>query len=437
VEPREARAWLDAHSNLERKVGVPAGSRRRLSPEPLSRMESLVELLGSPQLQYPAIHITGTNGKTTVARITTGLLVAAGLSVGTDTSPYLERFNERISWNGEPIPDEELDRILVEIAEIEPLLGDRPSYFEIVNSVALEWFADVAVDVAVIEVGLGGAWDSTNVVDGQVAVVTNVQLDHTEYLGPTRRDIATEKAGIVKPGSTLVLGETDPDLVPIFTAREQERLLLRDLDFGLRANALAVGGRLVDLFTPYGEYEDVFLPLHGAHQGDNAAAALAAAESFLGRGLGRDLVVEAFASVESPGRLEVVATHPLVVIDGTKNIAGAHAVRDALAEEFPRTDRTWVVGVLRQKDAREMLDALGVAPTDRVIACRPEIPRARDPEEVADAARELGVPAERVQVVARVADAVHVAVDTIHADGQVVVAGSLYVAGPARTALVP
>ena len=157
----EIREWLDSHINLERRVGVPSGLRRRLSPEPLSRMEHLVELLGSPQLQYPAIHITGTNGKTSVARMTTALLVAVGLSVGTDTSPYLERFNERISWNGTPIDDDDLDRILTLVADVEPLLGDRPTYFEIINAAALEWFADIAVDVAVIEVGLGGRWDST------------------------------------------------------------------------------------------------------------------------------------------------------------------------------------------------------------------------------------------------------------------------------------
>jgi dihydrofolate synthase/folylpolyglutamate synthase len=436
VEPREARAWLDTHINLEQKVGVPAGSRRRLSPEPLSRMESLVELLGSPQLQYPAIHITGTNGKTSVARMTTALLVAAGLSVGTDTSPYLERFNERIAWNGDPIPDEELDRILVHIADVEPLLSGRPSYFEIVNSAALEWFADVAVDVAVIEVGLGGAWDSTNVVDGRVAVVTNVELDHVEYLGTTRAEIAAEKAGIVKPGATLVLGETDRELAPIFVERDPARVLMRGIDFGVRANVLALGGRVVDLFTPYAAYSDVFLPLHGAHQGDNAAAALAAAESFLDRALGHDVVKAAFASVESPGRLEVVGHHPLVVIDGTKNVAGARAVRVALDEEFPDTERTWVIGVLRQKDAREMLEALGVTEADRVVCCRPEIPRARDPEEVADAARALRVPAARIAVVDRVADAVRHAVATTPPDGQVIVAGSLYVAGPARTALV-
>src|SRR5689334_343323 len=276
----EIREWLDSHINLERRVGVPSGSRRRLSPEPLSRMEHLVELLGSPQLQYPAIHITGTNGKTSVARMTTALLVAVGLSVGTDTSPYLERFNERISWNSAPIGDDDLDRILTLVADVEPLLGDRPTYFEIINAAALEWFADIAVDVAVIEVGLGGRWDSTNVVEGQVAVVTNVEVDHVEYLGSTRREIAEEKAGIVKPGNTLVLGETDPDLGAIFRERDPARVVLRDEEFGVRANTLAHGGRVVDIYTPYAEYRDLFLPLHGAHQGDNAAAALAAAECF-------------------------------------------------------------------------------------------------------------------------------------------------------------
>ncbi|MEX2100420.1 MAG: folylpolyglutamate synthase/dihydrofolate synthase family protein [Acidimicrobiia bacterium] len=433
---QQLRAWLDSHVNLERMVGVPSGSTRRMAPEPLSRMEKLVELLGSPQLQYPAIHITGTNGKTSAARITTSLLVAAGLSVGTDTSPYLERFNERIAWNGGPIPDDELDRILASIADVELLLDDRPSYFEIINAAALEWFADIAVDVAVIEVGLGGAWDSTNVVDGRIAVVTNVELDHVEYLGPTKAGIAEEKAGIVKPGATLVLGETDPELVAIFVARDAARVLIRDHDFGVRTNDVAVGGRLVEIFTPYATYSDVFLPLHGAHQADNAAVALTAAECFLDRALGNYVVDAAFASVQSPGRLEVVARNPLVLIDGTKNIAGARAVHAALAEEFPHARRTWVVGVLRQKDAREMLEALGVATDDVVVACRAELPRARDPREIADAARDLGVVSNRVHVVDDVGAAVDLAIEVSPPDGQVVIAGSLYVAGPARAHLV-
>jgi dihydrofolate synthase / folylpolyglutamate synthase len=301
---------------------------------------------------------------------------------------------------------------------------------------AFTWFAELPVDAQVIEVGMGGSWDSTNVVDGQVAVVTNVELDHVEYLGPSRVGIAEEKAGIVKPGSTLVLGETDPDLEPIFTARGPERVVARGRDFGVRANELAVGGRLVELFTPYATYPDLFLPLHGAHQADNAAAALAAAECFLDRALGEEIVELAFASVESPARLEVVARNPLVVIDGTKNVAGARAVRAALAEEFPSGACTWVIGVLQQKDAREMLEALGVTADDTVFACRPELPRARDPQEVAAAARELGVADVRVRILDRVADAVDAAIESTPSDGQVIVAGSLYVAGPARAHLV-
>jgi dihydrofolate synthase/folylpolyglutamate synthase len=438
---RDVRAWLDSHTNLERMVGVPSGSTRRVSPEPLSRMEALVELLGSPQLQYPVVHITGTNGKTTVARMVTALLVADGLSVGTDTSPYLERFNERMAWNGEPIADADLDELLEHLADIEDLLPERPSYFELIHGAALTWFADVAVDVAVVEVGLGGLWDATNVVHGQVAVVTNVALDHVEYLGHSRAEIATEKAGIVEPGATLVLGETDPALVPIFLAPGPREVLLRDRDFSVRANRRAVGGRLLDLVTSHGTRADVFLPLHGAHQGDNAAIALATAEAFLGRALGDDVVADAFASVTSPGRLEVVGREPLVIIDGTKNVAGAEAVQAALDDEFPApldgdVRRTWVVGILRQKDAHEMLDALGVRAGDRVIATRAEIPRAREPREVADAAIDLGVAPDAVELVDVVADAVRHAIDMSDARDQVVVAGSLYVAGPARASLV-
>jgi dihydrofolate synthase/folylpolyglutamate synthase len=440
----DLRAWLDSHMNLEHMVGVPSGSTRRVSPEPLSRMAGLIELLGSPQLQYPAIHVTGTNGKTTVARMITSLLVADGLSVGTDTSPYLERFNERMSWNGDPIDDNELDRLLAQLAALEHLLPEPPSYFELIHGAALTWFADVAVDVAVIEVGLGGRWDATNVVDGAVAVVTNVELDHVEFLGHSRLEIAQEKAGIVKPGATLVLGETDPELVQVFGRAGPERTLLRGRDFS-ETNRLAVGGRVVDLTTPYGVHRDVFVPLHGAHQADNASIALAAAEAFLGRALDDSVVSEAFASVTSPGRLEVVGREPLVVIDGTKNVAGARAVRAALDEEFPPTHdvtgdggavRTWVVGILRQKDAFEMLDALGVRAGDRVVATLAEIPRAREPHEIADAARALGVDDDMIETIDSVAAAVRFAIDASGPLDQVIVAGSLYVAGPARAVLV-
>jgi len=201
-------AWLDAHSNLEL-------ARRRATPT-VERISTLVELLGDPQRAYPLLHITGTNGKTSVTRMLARLLHLHGLSVGTYTSPHLERVNERITWDGEAISDEALATVLEHVAAIEPQLSEAPSYFEILTAAAYRFFADMAVDVAVAEVGLGGTWDATNVANGTVAVVTNVSLDHTEYLGPTRASIAAEKAGIVKPGATLVLGESDPLLRHLF-----------------------------------------------------------------------------------------------------------------------------------------------------------------------------------------------------------------------------
>lgn len=426
----EALAWLDGHVNLETH-GAPPG-RRSTAPS-LDRITALTDLLGSPQLEYPAIHITGTNGKTSVARITSDLLVASGLSVGTYTSPHLERVNERLAWNGEPISDASLAALLDLLAEIEPHTGERASYFELLTAAALRWYADEAVDVAVVEVGMAGTWDATNLVRGDVAVITNVSLDHVEFLGPDRRGIAQEKAGIVKEGSTLVLGETDPELADVFEATPRVRTVRRDVDFGVTENALAHGGRLVSLFTPGATYDDVFLSLHGSHQADNAVVALTAAEEFLGRALEEDLVAEVFGAARSPGRLESVAHQPLILLDGAHNVAGALALRRALAEEFPEAPLTLVVGLLREKDPAEMLDALGAANAVHVVTCRPPSPRALDPEVVADAARELG--AESVTAVDDVSDALDLARELTPDDGQIVVTGSLYTVGLARALL--
>jgi len=434
MDPADTRVWLDAHVNLE-SLGAPVDVTRRAAHPTLDRMEALAALLGSPQLEYPAIHLTGTNGKTSVTRLAASLLVANGLSVGSYTSPHLERVNERIGWNAEEISDDELASLLVLIAEIEPHLPATPSYFEILTGAALRYFADVAVDAAVVEVGLGGRWDATNVVDGNVAVITNVSIDHVEYLGPTREGIAEEKAGIVEPGATLVLGETSPELLPIFETRDAGVIWLRDREFGVSANDLAHGGRLVSIFTPGGSYPDVFLSLHGAHQADNAAAALAAAEAFLGRALETEVVAEVFGQARSPGRLEVVGHQPLVLLDGAHNVAGATALRSALAEEFPSSPRTLVIGLLREKDPDEMLEALGAVHAARVVCCRAPSPRARPPEEVAAAAIEAGLDRDRVEIVDDVAEAVTRAVASTGPDEQVVVTGSLYVVGAARAAL--
>jgi dihydrofolate synthase/folylpolyglutamate synthase len=431
---KEAAAWLDAHVNLE-SVGVPAGTSRRRTHPTLERMEELVTLLGSPHVEYPVIHLTGTNGKTSVARIATALLVEHGLSVGATTSPHLQRVNERITWNGEPIDDETLAELLTVIADVEPHLSAAPSYFEILTALAFRYFADVAVDAAVVEVGLGGTWDATNIAEGQVAVVTNVTIDHVEYLGRTRAEIAVEKAGIVDPGSTLVLGETAPELRPAFEQRGAAVIFVRDQDFGVTVNELAHGGRLASLYTPSARYDDVFLSLHGAHQADNAVAALTAVEAFLGRAVDASVVHAVLGRVTSPGRLEVVGHQPLVLLDGAHNVAGAHALAAALREGFPSTPRTLVIGLLREKDPLEMLEALGVPSAARVICCRAPSPRTREPEELAAAASALGVDPGRVEVVDAVGDALTLAFEHTAADGQVVVTGSLYVVGAARSAL--
>ena len=428
----EAIAWLDAHVNLE-SLGAPVDQTRRATHPTLDRMVELTSLLGSPQLDYPVIHLTGTNGKTSVARIATALLVADGLSAGATTSPNLERVNERITWNGEEIDDETLAELVTVIADIEPHLAAVPSYFEILTALAFRFFADVAVEVAVVEVGLGGTWDATNVAEGQVAVVTNVSIDHVEYLGRTRHEIATEKAGIVKPGSTLVLGEADEELRGVFEARMASDMHVRDRDFGLSSNVLAHGGRIVSMFTPEAKHDDIFLSLHGAHQADNAVTAVTAVESFLGRALDHDLVFDVLGRVTSPGRLEVVGHQPLVVLDGAHNVAGAHALASALTEGFPSTPRTLVVGLLREKDPTEMLTALGVEHAARLICCRPPSPRARPPEELAAAALELGLDPDQVHVVETVDDALSLARELTAPDEQIIVTGSLYVVGAARS----
>ncbi|HJR24039.1 MAG TPA: Mur ligase family protein, partial [Acidimicrobiales bacterium] len=293
---------MGRHINLEATPAV-AG---RVEGLKLESMRRLCHVLGDPQDAQPTVHVTGTNGKGSVARMVTALLGAHDLSVGTFTSPHLESINERIARNGEPIDDDGLATILASLEAVEPLLEQPPSYFELLAAAAYWWFADEAVAAAVVEVGLLGRFDATNVVDGVVAVLTNVGYDHTDGVGDWRRRVADEKAGIVKDGATFVLGETDPVLADVFDATPAAATWRRDVDFACTSSTLAVGGWVVDLRTPGGTYEGLFLPLHGDHQADNAAVALAAAEAFFDRPLPEDVVAEAFASVRLPGRFEVV-----------------------------------------------------------------------------------------------------------------------------------
>src|SRR5436309_1078559 len=422
-----ALAYLDDHVNLETDISARAAAKR------LDRVARLVELMGGPQRTYPVIHLTGRNGEGSTARMLTALLVAKGLAVGTYTSPHLERFNERIAWNGEPISDAAFVEIIEAVASIERVMDEPPTVFEILTAAALRWFADVAVDVGVIEVGLGGRWDTTNIADGQVAVVTNVSLDHAETIGPTLADIATEKAGIVKPGSTLVLGETDPALAEIFRAGPAAAVCDRGRDFGCEANRPAHAGRHLDLRTPGARYADVYLPLYGAHQGENAAIALAAAEAFFGMPLDADVVEEAFAAVRVPGRLEVLGRQPLVVLDGAHNPAGAAAAAEAIAEAFESAvGRVLVVGLLQGKDPSEMLEALEARGARVLIACPAPTARTLPPDEVAAAAGAIGITAE---IANSVPEALARALAVASPEDLVLISGSLYVVGAARAAL--
>jgi dihydrofolate synthase / folylpolyglutamate synthase len=423
-----ALRWLDDHIDYE--AGMPT---RRALPT-LDRMKSLMAVLGDPHESIPSVHVTGTNGKGSTSAMVSALLMAQGLSVGTYTSPNLHHVSERLARNGEPIDDESFLGVLSEIASLETMLPERPTRFELLTAAGLSWFADDAVDAMVIEVGLGGTWDSTNVLHGDVAVLTNFSYDHTDVLGPTLEGIAEDKAGIIEAGSSVVVGETRPELVAIVEAQAARvgaaGVWAADRDFGCDDNRVAVGGRVVTLWTPGGRYEDVLVPLHGAHQGRNAACALAAVEAFFGRPLDPDVVEEGFGVVRVPGRLEVLGRRPLLLVDGAHNVAGMTALGLALAEEFAVDGNSVaVIGMLSGRDPSAMLAALAPSDVTTIVACQPDSPRALPAQDVADAAHALGLHAV---VEPSVLDALALARGLVNARGLVVVAGSLYTVGSAR-----
>lgn len=422
----EANAYLDSHINLEARAGRIAG----LS---LEHITALMSVLGDPQHAFKIVQVTGTNGKGSTSRMITSLLVEHGLSVGTYASPHLQRINERLCWNGDPISDEAFAEVITEIARLAPLSGITPSYFELLTAAALQWFADCAVDVAVIEVGLLGRYDATNVCDADVAVITNIGKDHTDGTGEWRVDVATEKAGIITPNSTLVAGVTDTELRAVLLAEGPERAWFRGTEFDVVADLPMVGGRLLDVRTPFGEVQDLPVPLHGSHQAINAACAVAAVEAFFDRAIDEDLARDAFAKVTMAGRFEVMSREPLIVIDGAHNPDGARASVRTLHDEFDVPGRRiLVLGMLQGRDPVEMLEAFDVRSFDLVIACTPDNPRAIAADDLVVVLQAMGVMCERVD---HVATAVQRAIDLSTIDDGVLIAGSLYVAGTARTAL--
>ncbi|MGC4836684.1 bifunctional folylpolyglutamate synthase/dihydrofolate synthase [Micromonospora vinacea] len=417
----------------------------------LDRIESLLDLLGSPQRAYPAIHLTGTNGKTSTARMIDSLLRAHGLHTGRYTSPHLETVRERISLDGEPVSEERFTSVYREIkplAELVDARSDEPlTYFDMTTALAFATFADAPVDIAVVEVGLGGAEDATNVIQAGVCVITPIGLDHTEWLGDTLQDIALAKAGIIHPGATVIAAAQEEEAAGPLLDRCAEvgaTIAREGAEFGVVSRAVAVGGQVLSLQGLGGVYDDVFIPLHGAHQAQNAAVALAAVEAFLGAGARRQLDLEAvregFASTSSPGRLERVRNAPTILLDGAHNPHGMKATVTALQEEFAFSKLVAVIGVLADKDAEALLELLEPV-VDQVVVTRNSSPRAMPTEELAALAAEI-FGEERVASAEEMPDAIELAVAMAEEDvpGElsgvgVLVTGSVVTVADARRLL--
>jgi dihydrofolate synthase/folylpolyglutamate synthase len=418
----------------------------------LDRIRDLLDLLGSPHRAYPAIHITGTNGKTTTARMIDALLVELGLRTGRYTSPHLESVTERIAIDGKPLDAERFAAAYDEIAPYLELVDSRhdapASYFEATTAMAFAVFADAPVDVAVVEVGLGGSFDTTNVLDATVAVVTPISLDHTQVLGSTVAEIAADKAGIVTAGAVLVTAQQ-----PLEAAEELLRragsvgaaVAREGIEFGVVARTSGVGGQLVSLRGLRGEYDEVVLPLLGAHQAHNAAVALAAVEAFVGGDapIDADIVRAAFVGVTSPGRLEVVRTSPTVVLDAAHNPAGTAALVDTLDESFAFTRLVGVVAMLSDKDISGVLETLEPA-LDVVVTTTNSSPRVLPEADLADIAESV-FGSDRVARAPRLDDALELAVELAEADADlagapggfgVLVTGSVVTVGEARRLLL-
>lgn len=453
--PDEIAALLQVEHLLDQRWG-----ETKIEPS-LTRINALLELLGSPQRGYPSIHVAGTNGKTSVVRMIDALLTAFNRRTGRTTSPHLQSAVERIAIDGAPISPA---RYVETYAEIEPFVqmvdassqaegGPAMSKFEVLTGMAFAAFADAPVDVAVVEVGMGGRWDATNVVEAPVAVITPIGIDHVDYLGDNIAGIAEEKAGIIHRSTdelidtVAVIAQQQPEAMEVLLAqsvRADAAVARENSEFAVRSRQLAIGGQLLELQGLGGVYSDIFLPLHGEHQAHNAVLALAAVEAFFGAGVERQLDVDTvragFAAVRSPGRLERMRSSPTVFVDAAHNPAGAAVLAQALTEDFDFRFLVGVLSVLDDKDVDGILAALEPV-LDWIVLTHNGSPRALDVDTLAAAAvRHFGD--ERVVTTETLRDAIDTAtalVDEFDSGGEIasgtgiVITGSVVTAGAART----
>jgi dihydrofolate synthase / folylpolyglutamate synthase len=454
---RPDAAQRDAEHSLEIRKRMREIEQAILSRAPehdlepsLDRIAAVMELLGDPQHAFPVIHVTGTNGKTSTTRMIERMLREMGLSTGRFTSPHLHSIRERIALNGNPI---DAEKFIASYDDVIPFIemvdarsaaegGPQMTYFEVLVALGYAAFADAPIDVAVVEVGMGGSWDATNVVNAQVAVVTPIALDHERFLGPTVEGIATEKGGIFKAGSLVVSSIQDPEVAEILIGLAHQvgtSPAFEGNHFGIAGREVAVGGQQLAIRGLGGEYDELFLPLHGPFQGHNAALALAAVEAFVGGGEHRldiDVIRAGLAGVTSPGRLEVVRRSPTILVDAAHNRAGALALRTAVEDSFNFAKIVGVIAILEDKDATGMLEILEPVLND-VVVTRTTSPRAINPERLGQLAMEI-YGEGRVTVVGNLPDALDRAAEMADEGGLgggVLATGSITTAAEVRMLL--
>ena len=387
---REALQFLDRFTNREATAG-------RIHGLSLAAMSQLIECMGEPHKDLRAIHVTGTNGKGSVVSMTESLLSSKGLRVGSYMSPHVDNIRERFTLAGSQITEEIFSEIIFDVSRYVESNELEPSYFELLTAAAILLFSNEGVDAAVVEVGILGRFDATNVLEGEIAVITNIGKDHTDGSEGWRRSIAAEKAGIIVEGKPLILGNPEEDVLDLFASENPEPIFQYGKDFLVEDSLPAVGGQVISVKGIFGEYEEIFLPLYGKRQAQNAALSLATAEVFLEGIIPEEVVEDAFAQLVIPGRLEVLSRGPVVLVDGAHNKDSANHLAETVNDVFPESRRILIVGTLEPHSPQEIFTELKAISPELVIVCRAPSPRAISPKELEEVAMGLGLDVERAE----------------------------------------